>query len=257
MSIEPRVYHRTANVDDLSIFYREAGEGHKHAVVLLHGLPIASDMFRMLIPLLADRYHVIAPDFPGFGLSSCPSRSAFPFTFDSLTRTLCAFLDVLDVDEYTLYAMGLTAPVSFRLALEQGDCVEALIIQNGNAYEEGLGAFWLPIKRFWEESSHGNRDALRSLLPGSADVSLDLLYDYRTNLELYPRFQQWFRENQPPALVLWGQNDAIHPVEAAYAFQRDMPHLELEIVDSGHFALEQKGGEMAARIREFLGRSFT
>lgn len=288
MAIHHRVHHRKANVDDLEVFYREAGLGHRHSIVLLHGLPTSSHMYRALMPLLADRYHVVAPDFPGFGLTSCPE--GFAYTFDSLAKMAGTFLEVLDVDEYTLFGMGLAAPVAFRLALEQTDCLQALIVQNGNAYEEGLRTFWDPMKRLWEDPSAANREIVRALLgrdelaaryaegvrdctrldpmawlcdhlflqlPGRAEAVLDLLYDYRTNVELYPRFQAWFRENQPPTLVLWGENDSIHPVDAAFAFQKDMPLAEVELVESGHFALESKADEMSPVIRNFLERSLS
>ncbi|MEP7366344.1 MAG: alpha/beta hydrolase [Acidobacteriota bacterium] len=282
------VRYRTANVDGVDVFYREAGAADAPAVVLLHGYPSSSAMFRNLIPQLAAEYHVIAPDYPGFGQSAMPDRAAFDYTFAHLAEVVEQLLEKLGVARYALYVMDYGAPVGYRLALRHPARVTALVIQNGNAYEEGLREFWAPLRRLWADPSEENRDALRPFLtlagttwqyahnngdlaaltpdawvldqayldrPGNAEIQLDLFYDYRTNIALYPQIQQYFRQYQPPALIVWGKNDSIFPAEGAMPYLRDLPDAEMHLLDAGHFALESKGDEIAAKMLEFLGRT--
>lgn len=283
----PVTHHRTARVDGIGIFYREAGPAEAPVVVLLHGFPTSSHMFRNLIPQLADRYRVIAPDYPGYGQSDMPDRSAFAYTFDRFAELVDGLLAQLGVSSFAMYVMDYGAPVGWRLALAKPDRITGLIVQNGNAYDEGLKAFWEPIKRYWNEGSDEARQALRSLLtlettkfqytdgvsdvsriapdnwvhdqalldrPGNADIQLDLFYDYRTNLPLYPAVQAWLRERQPPTLIVWGKNDYIFPADGAHPYKRDLPDVEFHLLDTGHFALEDKLDEMVPLIRGFLER---
>jgi pimeloyl-ACP methyl ester carboxylesterase len=284
------IHHRTLDIDGVDIFYREAGPRDAPAVVLLHGFPSSSHMFRNLIPALADRYRVIAPDYPGFGHSETPPRDAYSYTFAQFAKTTNALLERLGVQRYALYVMDYGAPVGYRLAIAHPERVTALIIQNGNAYEEGLREFWRPIKAYWASGSREDRETLRrgttldstrwqyvdgvadpsridpsawlhdqALLdrPGNAEIQLDLFYDYRTNVELYPRFHEFFRTRRPPTLIVWGANDEIFPAEGARAYLRDLPDAELHLLDTGHFALEDKGAEIAGLITDFLGRRLT
>lgn len=281
------VAHRTVTVNGLTIFYREAGPADAPTVLLLHGFPSSSHMYRDLIPALADRYHVVAPDFPGFGQSSMPGRDAFAYTFANLADVTGRFTEALGLDRYTLYVMDYGAPVGFRLALAHPERVQALVVQNGNAYEEGLREFWAPLRRYWASGSAADRDSLRGVLtldatrwqylhgvrdsarvspdawhldqhyldrPGNAEIQLDLFYDYRTNVPLYPAFQEYFRRHQPPTLVVWGRNDHIFPWQGAEPYQRDLRTVEYHLLDTGHFALEEKGAEIAALMRGFLAR---
>ena len=283
----PAVTHRTIEVGGLRIFYREAGPKGAPAVVLLHGFPSSSHMYRDLIPALADRYHVIAPDFPGFGRSSMPSREEFAYTFANLARVTDGLVQALGLHRYTLYVMDYGAPVGYRLALEHPERVQALIVQNGNAYEEGLREFWAPLRRYWASGSAADRDSLRASFtlaatkwqythgvgdttrvspdaweldhrylerPGNHEIQLDLFYDYRTNVELYPAFQAFLRRHQPPTLIVWGKNDVIFPWQGAEPYRRDLKTLEYHLLDTGHFALEEKGAEIARLIRGFLAR---
>ena len=286
-AVVPTVTHRTIDVGGLRIFYREAGPRGAPAVLLLHGFPSSSHMYRNLIPALADRYRVIAPDFPGFGRSSMQTREEFAYTFANLTRVTDRLVQALGLDRYTLYVMDYGAPVGYRLALEHPERVQALIVQNGNAYEEGLREFWAPLKRYWASGSKADRDSLRASFtlaatkwqythgvgdttrvspdaweldhrylerPGNHEIQLDLFYDYRTNVELYPAFQAFFRRHQPPTLIVWGKNDVIFPWQGAEPYRRDLNTLEYHLLDTGHFALEEKGAEIAGLIRGFLGR---
>lgn len=283
----PVTHHRTAQVAGLEIFYREAGPANAPVVVLLHGFPSSSHMYRNLIPHLADRYRVIAPDYPGFGLSAMPPRGDFAYGFDSFAEIVSGLLTQLGAKRYALYIMDYGAPTGLRLALKHPDRVTALVVQNGNAYEEGLQAFFEPTRRLWVDNSKANRDAMRPFMalegtrfqymdgvkdisrldpaawlhdqifldrPGAQDIHLDIIYDYRTNVELYPAFHAYFREHRPPALILWGANDQIFPVEGAKAFLRDLPDAELHLLDSGHFALEDKADEIVPLMRDFLSR---
>jgi pimeloyl-ACP methyl ester carboxylesterase len=284
------VRHRTVKVDGLDVFYREAGRPDAPAVLLLHGFPTSSHMFRHLIPALAEQHRVVAPDYPGFGYSSFPPREQFRYSFANLARIIAGFTDAVGLSRYALYIQDYGAPVGLRLALERPNAIAALITQNGNAYEEGLSPLWAPLKAYWADPSDKNRDALRGWLneagvrlqyaagipkelaerlspdnwtldwarmqrAGNIDVQLDLLGDYRTNVELYPSFQRFFRTNRPPTLVLWGRNDPFFTIEGAQAFLRDLPDSQLDLVDGSHFLLETHGPYAAHRIRQFLDRA--
>ncbi|QDL94353.1 alpha/beta hydrolase (plasmid) [Paroceanicella profunda] len=283
----PVVHYRSAQIEGIKVFYREAGPADAPVLLLLHGFPTSSHMYRNLIPLLADRYHVIAPDYPGYGQSDAPDRASFDYTFTHLTDIVDALVTTLGATRYSMYVMDYGAPVGYRLALRHPERVETLIVQNGNAYLEGLETFWDPIRAYWTEGTQARRDALNGLVsaettvfqytdgmgdvarispdnwtvdqalldrPGNRDIQLDLLYDYRTNLPLYPDFQAFFRERQPPTLIVWGKNDFIFPEPGAHPYLRDLPKAELHLIDSGHFALEDRLAEMAPLIRDFLDR---
>jgi pimeloyl-ACP methyl ester carboxylesterase len=283
----PVTYHRTSAIDGLNIFYREAGPAGAPVVLLLHGFPTSSHMFRNLIPALADRYHVIAPDYPGYGQSDMPDRTKFAYTFDRFAELVDGLLERLYVRRFAMYVMDYGAPVGWRLALKYPERVTGLIVQNGNAYEEGLKEFWDPIKKYWNENSEDSRNALRKLFtlettkfqyndgvsdtnrispdnwthdqplldrPGNKDIQLDIFYDYRTNLPLYPKVQQWLRDRQPPTLIVWGKNDFIFPADGAHPYKRDLTDLEFHLLDTGHFALEDKLDVMAPLIHDFLDR---
>jgi pimeloyl-ACP methyl ester carboxylesterase len=279
--------HRTTKVEGIDIFYREAGPVDAPAIVLLHGFPTSSHMFRNLIPELSHRYRVIAPDYPAFGHSGVPDRGVFTYSFARFADLMDGLLNQLDVERYALYVQDYGAPVGFRVALKHPERITALVIQNGNAYEEGLKEFWKPIKAYWAEASGANRAALRvgltlaatksqyldgvrdpsriapdawlhdqSLLdrPGIDEIMLDLFKDYGTNVALYPQFQAFFRARRPPALIVWGKHDVIFPPDGARAYLRDLPDAELHLLDSGHFALEDKGDEIATLMLNFLDR---
>jgi pimeloyl-ACP methyl ester carboxylesterase len=283
----PVTHHRTARVDGVNIFYREAGPTDAPAVLLLHGFPTSSHMFRNLIPALADLYHVIAPDYPGYGQSDMPDHTKFPYTFDRFAELVDGLLDQLKVTRYAMYVMDYGAPVGWRLALKHPANITGLIVQNGNAYEEGLKEFWDPIKAYWGDHSEAHRKALNVLVapettkfqytdgvadlsriapdnwihdqalldrPGNCDIQMDLFYDYRTNLPLYPAVQAYFRDRQPPTLIVWGKNDKIFPADGAYPYKRDLPEVEFHLIDTGHFALEDKSDEIVPLIRDFLSR---
>lgn len=284
----PVTHHRKAAVDGLQIFYREGGPADAPVVLLLHGFPTSSHMFRQLIPLLADRYRVIAPDYPGYGQSDAPARDSFSYSFDRFAELVDKLLDQLGVDRFAMYVMDYGAPVGWRLALKDPGRITGLIVQNGNAYEEGLKEFWDPIKAYWAEGTSEARNALRKLLtldttkfqytdgvsdvsrvapdnwvhdqalldrPGNDQIQLDMFYDYRTNLPLYPQVQSWLREWEPPMLIVWGKNDFIFPEDGATPYLRDVPNAELHLLDTGHFALEDKLDEMGPLIRDFLNRT--
>jgi pimeloyl-ACP methyl ester carboxylesterase len=282
-----QVHYRKTKVDGIDIFYREAGPKDAPTLLLLHGFPTSSQMFRGLIPLLADKYHLIAPDYPGYGFSDMPDRSQFAYTFDNDTNIVDKLTRQLGVNRYALYVMDYGAPVGFRLAAKNPEKITAIIIQNGNAYDEGLLSFWDPIKAYWKTGAAKDREGLRFLTqtkatywqytngvpdtslvspdartvdqalmdrPGNAEIQLDMLYDYRTNPPLYPLWQAYFRTHQPPTLIVWGKNDEIFPPAGAWPYKRDLPKVEIHMIDTGHFALETNGAEIATFMREFLGR---
>ena len=277
--------YRIVDVDGLKIFYREAGAGDAPALLLLHGFPSASHMFRDLIPLLADRFHIVAPDLPGFGQSDMPAREKFDYTFDNIARVIDRFTEVIGLDLFAIYVFDYGAPTGFRIAAKHPDRITAIISQNGNAYVEGLSDGWNPIRAYWRDPSEANRDALRSLLtpeatrwqythgvpdatavspdgqsldnfylarPGADQVQLDLFGDYKSNVALYPAFQDYFRKHRPPFLAVWGKNDPFFLPPGAEAFKRDIPNAVIRFFDTGHFALETHVDEIAAAIREFL-----
>lgn len=283
----PVIQYKTAKIDGVNVFYREAGPADAPTVLLLHGFPTSSHMFRNLIPLLADRYHVIAPDYPGFGQSDAPDHTKFEYSFAHLADIVGALTDKLGLTRYSMYVMDYGAPIGYRMALKHPERVQAMIVQNGNAYTEGLAAFWDPIKAYWADGSQKNRDALNGLVtleitkfqytdgmgdvgrispdnwvvdqalldrPGNRDIQLDLFHDYGSNVPLYPDFQAFFRERKPPTLIVWGKNDKIFPEPGAHPYLRDLPDAEMHILDSGHFALEDKLDVMAPLIHDFLDR---
>ncbi|AZO70199.1 MAG: alpha/beta hydrolase [Mesorhizobium sp.] len=276
--------YRTADVDGFSIFYREAGKPGAPKLLLLHGFPSSSHMFRDLIPLLADRFHIVAPDLPGFGRSDMPEARAFTYTFDHIADIIDRFTEVAGFDRYALYVFDYGAPTGFRLALKHPERIAAIISQNGNAYEEGLSDGWNPIRAYWQEPSPANREALRGFLkpettawqythgapenavspdgysldnfyltrPGAHEVQLDLFGDYKSNIALYPAFQAYFRTHKPPFLAAWGRNDPFFLPPGAEAFKRDIPEAVVRFFDTGHFALETHAKEIAAAIDDFL-----
>ncbi|MHC5540044.1 alpha/beta fold hydrolase [Singulisphaera rosea] len=286
-----KVHHKTAKVGDLEIFYREAGPSDAPTILLLHGFPTSSQMFRNLIPILAESYHVIAPDYPGYGHSSMPARETYHYTFDNLAKTIGEFVAELGLTRYALYVQDYGAPVGYRLATAHPERVTGIVVQNGNAYDEGLdNDFWKPIKAYWKQpGSTEKRDALRPLLTydatrwqythglskeqvelvspdgpahdqflldrkGNDEIQLDLFLSYGSNPPLYPKWQAYFREYQPPMLIVWGKNDPIFPGAGAEPYKRDLKNLEYHLLDAGHFALESNGGEIARHIRAFLDR---
>jgi pimeloyl-ACP methyl ester carboxylesterase len=281
------VRHKFAEVDGLKVFYREAGDSKAPAILLLHGFPTSSHMFRDLIPLLADRYRVVAPDLPGFGFSDAPDRGKFKYSFDKLAEVIDGFTQAVGLRSYAIFVFDYGAPVGFRLALKHPERVTAIISQNGNAYEEGLSAGWNPIQNYWKEPSEANRAALRAFLspettrwqyvhgvsdptlvapesytldsallarPGNDDIQLDLFLDYASNVALYPKFQEYFRERKPPFLAVWGRNDPFFLPAGAEAFKRDNPEAEINFFETGHFALESHVDEIGISIRQFLAR---
>ena len=275
----------TINVDGLDIFYREAGSPNNPTILLLHGFPTSSHMFRNLIPALADSFHLVAPDYPGFGNSSMPTVDEFVYTFDHLAEVTDRFVEALGLERYSLYVMDYGAPIGFRIAAKHPERVEALIVQNGNAYDKGLREFWQPLKAYWQDKSPENADKLRPFLaleatkwqythgvrnpeaispdnwnidqrfldrPGNNDIQLALFYSYRTNPSLYPQWHKYFRQYQPPTLIVWGKNDYIFPAEGAYPYRHDLQKVELHLLDTGHFALEEEGEAIAHHIRRFF-----
>ncbi len=282
-----RISYRTVSIDGVDVFYREAGPKDGPVVLLLHGFPTSSHMFRNLIPQLAGKYRVIAPDYPGYGNSAMPPRDQFEYSFANFANLMDKFTQNLKLDRYSLYVMDYGAPVGYRLAVKHPQRVQALIVQNGNAYDEGLREFWDPIKTYWNDGKPESREALAKLLtleatkwqytngtrdassispdnwrvdqplldrPGNREIQLDMFYDYRTNVPLYPAFQEYFRTHQPPTLVVWGKNDFIFPAQGAEPYKRDLKDLELHYLDTGHFALEEDGAKIAQLINDFLAR---
>ena len=279
------VHYKTVRIKEQDVFYREAGSQSAPVILLLHGFPTSSNMFRNLIPRLAPSFRVIAPDYPGFGMSSMPDHKSFAYTFENLTNIVEGFVTTLGLSKYSLYVMDYGAPIGYRLALRQPDRVQALIVQNGNAYDEGLLKFWDPIKAYWASTTQANREALYFLVEqkatqwqyengvadktlldpttwivdqvgldraGNRDIQMDLFLSYGTNVPLYPDFQAFFRKYQPPTLIVWGKNDFIFPPEGAAPYSRDLKTLETHLLDTGHFALETHGEEIGSRIEGFL-----
>ena len=284
------IHHRHAVVDGHKIFYREAGPAQAPAVLLLHGFPSSSHQFRNLIPLLAARYRVVAPDLPGFGFSDAPDRAKFAYSFDHLAQAIDGFTRAVGLARYAIYVFDYGAPVGFRLALAHPERVTAIVSQNGNAYEEGLSSGWNPIRAYWKAPTAENRAALRAFLtaettrwqyvhgasdetlvapeawaldsallarPGNDEIQLDLFLDYANNVALYPEIHAYLRRKQPPLLAVWGRNDPFFLPAGAEAFRRDVPDAEVSFVDAGHFALETHAGPIAETIIRFLGRALT
>lgn len=279
------IAYRTANVDGFTVFYREAGAVDAPPLVLLHGFPSASHMFRDLIPLLAGRFRIIAPDLPGFGKSDMPAREEFGYTFEHLTDVIDRLTEVLGIERFALYVFDYGAPVGFRMAVRHPDRISAIISQNGNAYEEGLSDGWNPIRAYWKDPSPGNRQAIRGLIqpettmwqythgtpdtsrvspdgygldnyylarPGADEIQLDLFLDYASNVALYPVFHRYFRASKPRLLAVWGKNDPFFLPSGARAFARDVPDADVRFLDTGHFALETHAPQIAAAIHEFF-----
>ncbi len=278
--------HKSVEIDGLDIFYREAGLPTDPTILLLHGFPTSSHMFRNLIPRLSDRFHLVAPDFPGFGASSMPGLDEFEYSFDNIARVIEKFIERREISSYSLYLMDYGAPVGYRIAASRPERVESLIVQNGNAYEEGLREFWKPIKAYWNEKTAENAKVLRDSLltieatkwqythgvrsvetiapdnwfndqylldrPGNKDIQIELFHSYGTNPPLYPEWQAYLRQYQPPTLIAWGKNDYIFPAEGAEPYKRDLDNVDFHLLDTGHFALEEDGEVIANLMRNFL-----
>ena len=282
--------YQYATVDGHKLFYREAGSKTAPAILLLHGFPTSSHMFRNLIPTLADRYYLVAPDLPGFGFSDAPDRKQFRYTFEHLAKVIAGFTEAIGLERFAIYVFDYGAPVGLRLALAHPERIAAIISQNGNAYEEGLSDGWNPIQKYWKDPNAENRAALREFLKpaatqwqyshgvkdatllapeayqldsallartGNDEIQLDLFLDYASNVALYPKFQEYFRTKRPPVLAVWGENDPFFLPPGAEAFKRDNPTAEVHFYDTGHFALETHVQEIATAIRDFLGRKLT
>ncbi|WP_321945419.1 alpha/beta hydrolase [Paraburkholderia sp. J10-1] len=279
------ITYRRADVDGFNVFYREAGRTGAPKLLLLHGFPSAGHMFRDLIPKLAERFHIVAPDLPGFGQSDLPDRDQFAYTFENIANVIARFTERIGFDRFAVYVFDYGAPTGFRLALAHPERITAIISQNGNAYEEGLSDGWNPIRAYWQDPSPTNRDALRAMLtreatiwqythgvpdasavspdgyslddyymnrPGAREIQLDLFRDYRSNVALYPAFQAYFRKHQPPFLAVWGKNDPFFLPPGAEAFKRDLPQAVVRFFDTGHFALETHADEIGTAITQFL-----
>lgn len=279
------IKYRTVDVDGFKVFYREAGAADAPVLLLLHGFPTSSHMFRDLIPLLADRFRLVAPDLPGFGLSDMPAHTEFAYTFDHVASVVDRFTEVIGLTRFAIYVFDYGAPTGFRIALKHPERITAIISQNGNAYEEGLSDGWTPIRAYWQDASPANRKALRAFLtpetthwqythgvkdasavspdgqaldnyylarPGADEAQLDLFGDYKSNVALYPSFQNYFRTHKPRFLAVWGKNDPFFLPPGAEAFKRDIPNAVVRFFDTGHFALETHAAEIAAEIRQFL-----
>jgi pimeloyl-ACP methyl ester carboxylesterase len=284
------VRYHTVKVDGLDIFYREAGPKDAPAILLLHGFPTSSHMFRNLIPALADRYRVIAPDYPGYGQSSMPSVSEFEYSFDNLAAVVDRFTVAVGLEDFTMYVQDYGAPIGYRLASAHPERVRGLIIQNGNAYEEGLREFWKPFQAYWKDPSAEHMAALTPFFeldatkwqwthgvkdvstispdtwtldqagmdrPGNKAIQLELFDSYGTNPPLYPKWQEYFRTYQPPTLIVWGKNDFIFPAEGAEPYKRDLKNLDFNLLDTGHFALEEMGDTIAHKIHVFMQERVT
>ena len=281
-----KIKNQTITVDGQSIFYREAGDKENApTILLLHGFPTSSHMFRNIIPALADKFHLVAPDYPGFGYSSMPPVDKFEYTFDHLAEIVDKFITRIGLERYSLYVMDYGAPIGYRLAVKHPEKIEALMVQNGNAYDEGLGEFWEPLKAYWNEPNDKNKNALKKFLtieatrwqythgvknenaispdnwihdqllldrPGNNEIQLQLFYDYKSNPPLYRQWQEYFRKYQPLTLVVWGRNDIIFTKEGAIPYQRDLKNIQLHLLNTGHFALEEEGELIAELISRFL-----
>jgi pimeloyl-ACP methyl ester carboxylesterase len=284
----PRTFVHRAEADGVTVFYRESGAPDAPVVLLLHGFPTSSFMYRELIPRLADRYRVIAPDLPGFGFTEVPVARQYKYSFDNLAKTMLAFTDALELKRYALYVFDYGAPTGFRLAMARPERVTAIVSQNGNAYEEGLGDAWAPIQRYWREPTPQNREAVRKELspeglrsqytygvphpetiapegytldaamiarPGNMDIQLDLFLDYASNVKLYPAFQEYFRKSKPPLLAIWGKHDPFFIPPGGEAYRRDNPNAIVQFLDTGHFATETHVEEIAVAMKKFLAAS--
>lgn len=280
------IHYRSTDVDGFNVFYREAGRPGAPKLLLLHGFPSSSHMFRDLIPLLADRFHIVAPDLPGFGQSAMPPRDAFTYTFDHLAQVIDRFTEVVGFDRFVVYVFDYGAPVGLRIAMKHPERIAGIVSQNGNAYIEGLSEGWNPIQAYWSDPSQKNRDALRAFLapeatrwqyvhgvpdesqispdgialdnhylarPGADEIQLDLFGDYQSNVALYPAFQAYFRTHRPRFLAVWGKHDPFFLPPGAEAFKRDLPDADVRFLDTGHFALETHADEIAAAIGDFFG----
>lgn len=287
---DEKTLHRHLDVNGVDIFYREAGSKNAPTIVLLHGFPTSSIMFRNLMPALAKNYHVIAPDLPGYGFSDAPSHEKFDYTFDNITNVIEEFISQIGLDRYALYVFDYGAPVGFRLALRKPEAITAIITQNGNAYLEGVSEAFAPIQKYWTEPSIENRNELRGFLapettqwqyeagvenidlispetytldaqlmarPGNDEIQLDLFLSYESNVELYPEFQAYFKKHQPPLLAVWGEKDPFFIPPGAESFKKDIPDAEIHFYNTGHFALETHGDEIAETIIEFLNRKIS
>jgi len=283
----PRTSVQRVEADGVSVFYREAGPAIAPAVLLLHGFPASSFQYRELMPRLADQYRVLAPDLPGFGFTEVPARRHYRYSFDALANTLLAFTDALGLRHYALYVFDYGAPTGFRLAMARPERITAIVSQNGNAYEEGLGDAWAPIRRYWNQPTAENRETIRKGLnpegirreyalgipnpnviapegytldaalmarPGNTDIQLDLFLDYANNVKLYPAFHEYFRKWKPPLLAIWGKHDPYFTPAGAEAFRRDNPNAIVQLLDTGHFALETHVEEIALAMRQFLAK---
>jgi pimeloyl-ACP methyl ester carboxylesterase len=281
----PEIFIRHIHADGLNIFYREAGSADAPVVLLLHGFPASSFQYRELMPLLADRYRVIAPDLPGFGFTEVPAEKNYRYSFETIANSIQAFTEALHLSKYSLYVFDYGAPTGFRMALQHPERITAIVSQNGNAYEQGLGGSWAPIRKYWAEPTEENRQTVRELLspgglkaeyivgvrypeqvkpegytldaamiarPGNLDIQLDLYLDYRNNVKLYPEFQKYFRTSKPPTLAIWGKNDPFFIPAGAEAYKNDNPGAQVVLLDTGHFALETHVREIAAQMRIFL-----
>ncbi|PAK44086.1 alpha/beta fold hydrolase [Peribacillus simplex] len=280
------VQYKTVNINNINIFYREAGNTSNPTILLLHGFPSSSHMYRNLITKLMDEYHIIAPDYPGFGNSDQPGMDEFEYTFDNLAHVINDFVEKLKLEKFSIYVHDYGAPVGFRIATKHPERIQAIITQNGNAYEEGLLSAWDPIRTYWENPTEENKNDLKALLsadftkyqyidgtrnpdrispdawnmdqyvldrPGNKEIQLALFYDYRNNVKQYPSWQEYFRTYQPPALVAWGKNDLFFGPEGALAFQRDLKESEVHLLNTGHFPLEEELETSANLIKQFLG----
>lgn len=279
------IHYNNIKVNELNIFYREAGPQDAPVILLLHGYPTSSFMFRNLIPILSAKYHVIAPDLPGFGYSDAPPTTKFSYTFDNLAKSMQGFIDILKLKRFAIYIFDYGAPTGLRLALANPEKITGIISQNGNAYEEGLGTAWAPIQKYWKDESPENRDALKGFtsskmvkfqyetgvsdtsliepeaylvdqhfldLPGHLDIQLDLMLDYRSNVALYPKFQAYFRDKKPKLLAVWGNKDPFFLPPGAEGYKKDIPDAKVKFYDTGHFALETHAKEIGADILDFM-----